>query len=355
VRRSLGLAALLFFFSSPALADGPRVHLELGGATATSRELGSGGGGAARVELPLAGAVGVQAGAGAVVLARGEAPSDPSLAAKSSTSGIFGSAGVRVHPFGAGPWADANAGVSETGGLVRPSLDTHLGWDFSISRTTGFSMGPFVGYTQIVQPNDSLRPDDARILWAGVSISLGGGQRPHAAPEPRREAPPPPVPAIEDRDGLAEAFDACPDGEIALPDGMCGTSVELLEDRIVIGDILHFELNSPVILAPSRRVVERVAEIIVAHPEIEGLRIEGHTDARGTEAYNKVLSEARAASTRDLLVSFGVDRSRLVVAGFGKSRLKVRTPFAERENRRVEFIIVKRGAGPQAMHLGGSK
>src|SRR5439155_20809226 len=130
--------------------------------------------------------------------------------------------------------------------------------------------------TQISQQNDSMRPDDARILWAGVSFSLGGGKKPiPKEPEPRREQPLPP-PAIDDQDGLAEADDACPDGMVALPEGDCGPPVELLEDRIVIGDILHFEFDSPVILAPSKRVVQRVAELIVAHPEIEGIRIEGH-------------------------------------------------------------------------------
>jgi len=340
-----------FVYTIAAAADGPRVHLELGGATATGHELGSGGGGAARVELPIGDAFGVQAGGGAVVLAKGDAPSDPSIAPKSATNAVFGNAGVRLHPFGAGPWADANAGVAQTGSLVRAALDTHLGWDFAVSRA--LAIGPFVGYTQIVQPNDSLRPDDARILWAGVSFSLGGGPKPIVkSPEPRREEPPPP-PMPDDQDGLAEADDACPEGMIALPEGECGPRVELLDDRIVIGDILHFEFNSPVILAPSKRVVQRVAELIVAHPEIEQIRLEGHTDARGTEAYNQALSEARAASTRDLLVRFGVKRSRLAVAGFGKSRLKVETAMPERENRRVEFIIVKRAAETHAMRAGG--
>ncbi|HEY8076769.1 MAG TPA: OmpA family protein [Labilithrix sp.] len=334
---------MVFLFAGAARAEGVRVHVEGFGAhavgTPQGSELGTGGGGAGTIEVPF-GPIGAQAGAGAMALAQGSAPTDSSVAQRSVGTAMFGTAGVRLHPFGMGPWADANAGVAQTGSLVRPAFDAHLGWDFAVSR--GFALGPCVGYMQIVQPEDSLRPDDARILTAGLSLTFGGAPRSTPAPEPRVEEPPPPP---EDQDGLVEVDETCPADMVVLPDGECAPKVELVDDHIEIGDVIHFAFNSPLILGESEKLVQRVAELIEAHPEIAELRIEGHADARGTEAYNMALSQARAASTREMLVHFGVQRSKLAVAAYGKSRLVIATPLPDRRNRRVEFIVVKTSGG----------
>ncbi len=69
------------------------------------------------------------------------------------------------------------------------------------------------------------------------------------------------------------------------------------------------------------------------------MRIEGHTDANGSDAYNQTLSEQRAKSMRDYLVRrHGIDRHRIPATGKGESE-----PFDARHpkrgiNRRVEFV-----------------
>jgi outer membrane protein OmpA-like peptidoglycan-associated protein len=63
--------------------------------------------------------------------------------------------------------------------------------------------------------------------------------------------------------------------------------------------------------------------------------VEGHTDATGTDEYNQGLSERRAASVADYLVSQGVDRSRIVARGYGESRPRTVDPL-DPDNRRVE-------------------
>ena len=70
--------------------------------------------------------------------------------------------------------------------------------------------------------------------------------------------------------------------------------------------------------------------------------VEGHTDARGTDAYNQKLSERRANAVREVLVNqYGVDASRVNAVGYGESR-----PVADNAsdtgraiNRRVEAEV----------------
>jgi OOP family OmpA-OmpF porin len=91
-------------------------------------------------------------------------------------------------------------------------------------------------------------------------------------------------------------------------------------------------------------LVKKVADLIAQNPDILEVSIEGHADARGSDDYNQHLSEERAASTRDLLVHFGVDAPRLHAMGYGKSHLKVATQLADPRNRRVEFVVSRSAA-----------
>ncbi|MGB5318276.1 OmpA family protein, partial [Eudoraea sp.] len=79
------------------------------------------------------------------------------------------------------------------------------------------------------------------------------------------------------------------------------------------------------------------------------IKIESHTDSRGKRAYNKYLSDKRAKSTRDYIISKGIEASRIESAiGYGEEKLlnecngTVRCSSAKHQlNRRSEFIIVK--------------
>ena len=344
--RSLIVVASLIW-AAPAAAEEPRIHLSAGGAHAIGppqqREFGAGGGGAATVELPVGNVVGVQASAGAVVLSRGSAPADPTLAQQATGSAFLGTVGVRVRPFGAqrvaGPWIDANGGVAQTGNAPHVAVDAHVGWDFRVARDSRWDAGPFVGFTQILQSNVALRPDDARILWAGIVVSLGAQEKPRPAPAPTLGRQP--LPHVRDEDGVAEVYDVCArdDGEGTPPPGCPAGEIKIVGDRIELEDIIHFEYDSARIRRDSRGLVRRVAVFIRANPSILEVSIEGHADARGTEDYNQHLSEERAASTRAMLVEYGVEEPRLRVVGHGKSRLKVPTLLADPRNRRVEFIV----------------
>lgn len=114
---------------------------------------------------------------------------------------------------------------------------------------------------------------------------------------------------------------------------------EAQEDLVEIPNIT-FVTDSAKLTKNGRAVVREAAEVLAEHPEVE-VRIEGHTDSRGTWAANQDLSERRADEVLDRLVDLGIDEDRLTAKGYGESDPLV-TPktFADLEtNRRVEFIV----------------
>jgi hypothetical protein len=76
------------------------------------------------------------------------------------------------------------------------------------------------------------------------------------------------------------------------------------------------------------------------------IRIEGHTDTIGRTAFNRSLSEARAAAVRDALIARGIPAERLQAQGFGAARPVAdnRTDSGRALNRRIEFHAVAAAA-----------
>ncbi|MDD7972877.1 OmpA family protein [Roseinatronobacter alkalisoli] len=70
-------------------------------------------------------------------------------------------------------------------------------------------------------------------------------------------------------------------------------------------------------------------------------RIEGHTDAHGTETYNLELSQRRAAAVHDFLHAQGIDPLRLEAVGLGQSQPRLPDPY-DSDNRRVELRAILR-------------
>ena len=89
-------------------------------------------------------------------------------------------------------------------------------------------------------------------------------------------------------------------------------------------------------------LLDNVARVISAHPEISRVRIEGHSDSKGKRDKNVQLSQRRADAVRQYLVDKGVEEGRLTAQGFGPDRPVVenaRTNAEHAQNRRVEFHI----------------
>jgi outer membrane protein OmpA-like peptidoglycan-associated protein len=101
---------------------------------------------------------------------------------------------------------------------------------------------------------------------------------------------------------------------------------------------VSFALNSATLTDEGNREARTFADAVNT-PKLSAQHfiVAGHTDARGNPLLNRKLSQRRAQSVVDYLVSQGVDRSRLVAAGFGSDRPLPGTSARDAGNRRVEF------------------
>ena len=96
-----------------------------------------------------------------------------------------------------------------------------------------------------------------------------------------------------------------------------------------------FDLNED-----ARRMLDEVAAWLNDNPELH-VEIGGHTDDRGSDAYNQKLSENRAKAVYDYFISHGVSKARLSYKGYGESRpiATNETDEGRQRNRRVELQI----------------
>jgi outer membrane protein OmpA-like peptidoglycan-associated protein len=157
-----------------------------------------------------------------------------------------------------------------------------------------------------------------------------------------------------DGDGIVDRLDKCPfDPEVfnglgdddGCPDPGAPLAV-LRADRIQALESILFDGASSSTLDPrSHRVLEVIAHLLELHPEITRVRVEGHTDNRGSPVDNLDLSRARAAAVRRHLIQVnGVAAARLMAQGFGPDRpiADNRSEAGRARNRRIEFIILER-------------
>jgi outer membrane protein OmpA-like peptidoglycan-associated protein len=129
--------------------------------------------------------------------------------------------------------------------------------------------------------------------------------------------------------------------DLVVGDAGLQVDVVLPPERIQLDRTVHFGTDSASIPLDARRALDDIAAILRDHPEIEVLRIEGHSDPRGDALQNLHLSERRAAVVAAYLAAQGVDPARLVTQGYGESRLADPRPTPEgwAANRRVELIV----------------
>ncbi len=101
---------------------------------------------------------------------------------------------------------------------------------------------------------------------------------------------------------------------------------------------INFDYNSSQISPSEMQDIEYNANVLEQYPDLR-LVLEGHCDERGTSEYNLSLGAQRARSVSDILVSYGVNRSRLETISYGEE-LPLESGNSERAwaaNRRVHF------------------
>ncbi len=120
--------------------------------------------------------------------------------------------------------------------------------------------------------------------------------------------------------------------------------LQAMQKKIEAGELkpISFELNNSTIKPVSFATLDYLGGILEKYPTLN-VRIEGHTDSQGKDDYNKYLSQARAESTRNYLITkFKIAPENLVPLGFGEER-----PIADNsthegraKNRRVDFHVI---------------
>lgn len=121
----------------------------------------------------------------------------------------------------------------------------------------------------------------------------------------------------------------------------------IVDNQIVINPIF-FDFNKWNIRTDAEYELENIVDVLEKHPTMV-IKIEAHTDSRGSDRYNLKLSDRRAKATRDYIVSRGIDPSRIESAiGYGETQLlnqcSNRVKCSEEEhqvNRRSYFYILK--------------
>lgn len=115
-------------------------------------------------------------------------------------------------------------------------------------------------------------------------------------------------------------------------------------ERIDLRDSVYFDTNKATIQERSYGLLDDVAGILADHPELTKIRIEGHTDSRGSAKYNKELSQKRADSVKQYMLDKGIEAERLEAVGYGEERPleKGENAAAWDKNRRVDFFVAER-------------
>ncbi|MCL7927821.1 MAG: thrombospondin type 3 repeat-containing protein [marine benthic group bacterium] len=151
-------------------------------------------------------------------------------------------------------------------------------------------------------------------------------------------------PLDSDGDGIYDGLDQCPGTPAGanVDDRGCLISIELTD--------VEFEFDSFELTATAKTYVDRIAEEIMSQVDPQGqgrLELRGHTDSRGAESYNQMLSEKRAQSVLDHMLEvepgLAAYRDRISAVGFGETQpiASNDTDEGRQRNRRVEFHIVR--------------
>ncbi|WP_422909611.1 OmpA family protein [Pseudomonas sp. MAC6] len=157
--------------------------------------------------------------------------------------------------------------------------------------------------------------DQGDTEWApsvGIGMNFGGGSKPAPVVAPAPEPIPEPVAAVEE-------------------------PLELVRVELDV----KFDFDKAQVKPESYGDIKNLADFMKQYPQTTTV-VEGHTDSKGSDAYNQKLSERRASAVRDVLVNqYGVEASRVNAAGYGESRPVAdnATDAGRAVNRRVEAEV----------------
>ncbi|MFP4844450.1 OmpA family protein [Winogradskyella sp. PE311] len=125
---------------------------------------------------------------------------------------------------------------------------------------------------------------------------------------------------------------------------------EIITAEEIVLNPIYFDFDKSNITAQAAFELDKLIQIMNKYPDLV-INATSHTDSRGPASYNQRLSQRRAKSTQQYVISKGIDASRVSAEGKGESDLKVKcgsncSDDEHQQNRRSEFLIVS--GGPQS-------
>ncbi|MEJ2112854.1 MAG: OmpA family protein [Flavobacteriaceae bacterium] len=146
-----------------------------------------------------------------------------------------------------------------------------------------------------------------------------------------------------DGDGVPDKDDLCPDKVGTVANQGCPEVTDAVKKALnEYAKTILFDTGKATIKDQSAEVLNNIIDILKEYPNAN-FSIDGHTDSVGSEASNQKLSQERASSVMNYLISNGIASNRLSAEGFGESRpIDTNNTRAGRaNNRRVEISLKK--------------
>ncbi|GAB3194640.1 outer membrane protein OmpA-like peptidoglycan-associated protein/tetratricopeptide (TPR) repeat protein [Pontibacter aydingkolensis] len=118
---------------------------------------------------------------------------------------------------------------------------------------------------------------------------------------------------------------------------------EIVKEKPIVLENIFYDFDKANIRPDAALELDKLVQVLNDNPSIS-IELSSHTDVRGSDAYNQDLSQRRAESAVEYIISKGIDRSRITAKGYGESRLVVKNATTDEEhqrNRRTEFKVVR--------------
>jgi outer membrane protein OmpA-like peptidoglycan-associated protein len=139
--------------------------------------------------------------------------------------------------------------------------------------------------------------------------------------------------------------------QLSMVDSMMNPAVCLKRfeiDKPIVIENVFYDYNKATLRPESKRVLDTLYYLLLDNPKME-IELGAHTDSKGTDAYNLKLSDARAKSCVDYLISKGIQHNRVTSKGYGEARPVAPNtlpngkdnPDGRQLNRRTEFKVLR--------------
>lgn len=130
---------------------------------------------------------------------------------------------------------------------------------------------------------------------------------------------------------------------------LCLTLIPATPEETITVDNVYYDFNSAKLQKTSFASLDKLVILLKDNPDLK-IELNAHTDSKGEEEYNQRLSDARAQSVVNYLISKGISRDRLTAKGFGESMPVADNenpdgtdnPEGRQKNRRTEFKVLEK-------------